>query len=152
MLVKCGSSINYLFFAIIAVVIIITIVIIFITSYRWRRLCYSNDFQKIMNTNAYKIIIQFHSDSSIDDKGFVANFTWGECKYKLTSCNYFIDLLNMLIVLSIDDCTLSNGGCEHTCIPASVANTTTRTCKCNKGFELSAEDGTSCKGSLICLV
>ena len=105
-----------------------------------------------MNTNAYKIIIQFHSDLSINDRGFVANFTWGECKYKLTSCNYFIDLLTMLIVLSIDDCTLSNGGCEHTCVPASVANTTTRTCKCNTGFELSAEDGTSCKGSLICLV
>ena len=58
----------------------------------------------------------------------------------------------MSIVSSIDDCSLANGGCEHICVPATVTNTTTRTCKCNAGFELSADDGASCEGSLICLV
>ena len=53
---------------------------------------------------------------------------------------------------STDECTLVNGGCEHVCIPASKSNSSTRTCECMSGFELSADDGASCKGSLICVV
>lgn len=50
---------------------------------------------------------------------------------------------------SIDECTLDNGGCEHACIPASVTNSSSRRCTCNPGFQLSADDEASCKGSLI---
>lgn len=83
----------------------------------------------------------------------MANITWAKCKYvHQCICIYSIDLMNVSIVPSIDDCTLANGGCEHTCVPAIVTNSTTRTCQCDVGFELSADDEASCKGSLICLV
>ena len=52
------------------------------------------------------------------------------------------------LVPSIDECTLDNGGCEHECVPASVTNSSTRTCRCNPGFELHEDDGVSCKGSV----
>ena len=55
------------------------------------------------------------------------------------------------VVLSIEECTLLNGECEHTCIPASQRNSSTRKCECEPGFELSKEDEASCAGSLICV-
>ena len=53
------------------------------------------------------------------------------------------------MVTSIDVCTLANGGCEHICVPSNMTND--KICKCHHGFELSDDDGTSCKGSIICL-
>lgn len=114
---------------------------------RLMRLC--GDVQEVVSTKAYKIVIQFHTDVSVNEKGFIANITWQECKYISNTCaQCFIDIS----VLSIEECTLANGGCQHICIPASESNSSTRICKCNPGFELSVDDRASCKGSLICVV
>ena len=37
--------------------------------------------EEVINTNEYKIAIWFHSDKANSGKGFIANITWGECKY-----------------------------------------------------------------------
>lgn len=54
--------------------------------------------------------------------------------------NLFSSLLS-----DIDECSLSNGGCDHSCanIPGSF------TCSCDSGYELGSE-GLTCSGECKC--
>ena len=54
-------------------------------------------------------------------------------------------MLSHLFIKDIDECSLANGGCDHTC----VNEPGTFYCECRQGFKID-EDGKNCSG-FICL-
>ena len=105
--------------------------------------------------NGSKLIIQFHSDSAENGKGFIAHnntIIWEQCKTKaiilfnahthththththLTSVRAHYDNA----IITAPHSKLKNGGCAHTsCVPIGA----TRMCQCNAGYELSDDGG-----------